>query len=100
VTAKDKETGKDQKIIITSAWGLSDEEIEKFSKEAGAHAQEDKKRKEAVEERNQLDNFIYQTEKHLKDLRGNLGDEKENLSKMTLRKQRKLLKTIMQRWMN
>jgi molecular chaperone DnaK len=76
VTAKDKGTGKDQKITITSASGLSDEEIEKFRKEAEAHAEEDKKRKEAVEERNQLDNFIYQTEKQLKELGGNLSDEK------------------------
>ncbi|MDR1528288.1 MAG: molecular chaperone DnaK [Puniceicoccales bacterium] len=76
VTAKDKGTGKDQKITITCASGLSDEEIEKFRKEAEAHAEEDKKRKEAVEERNQLDNFIYQTEKQLKELGGNLSDEK------------------------
>jgi molecular chaperone DnaK len=76
VTAKDKGTGKDQKITITSASGLSDEEIEKFRKEAEAHAEEDKKRKEAVEERNQLDNFIYQTEKQLKELGSNLNDEK------------------------
>jgi molecular chaperone DnaK len=76
VTAKDKGTGKDQKITITSASGLSDEEIEKLRKEAELHAEEDKKRKEAVEERNQLDNFIYQTEKQLKDLGGNLSEEK------------------------
>ncbi|MDR1433111.1 MAG: molecular chaperone DnaK [Puniceicoccales bacterium] len=77
VTAKDKGTGKDQKITITSASGLSDEEIEKLRKEAEMHAEEDKKRKEAVEERNQLDNFIYQTEKQLKDLGGNLSEEKK-----------------------
>ncbi|MDR2738017.1 MAG: molecular chaperone DnaK [Puniceicoccales bacterium] len=76
VTAKDKGTGKDQKITITGASGLSDEEIEKLRKEAEVHAEEDKKRKEAVEERNHLDNFIYQTEKQLKDLGGNLSDEK------------------------
>ncbi|MDR3143881.1 MAG: molecular chaperone DnaK [Puniceicoccales bacterium] len=76
VTAKDKGTGKDQKITITSASGLSDEEIEKLRKEAEAHAEEDKKRKEAVEERNHLDNFIYQTEKQLKELGGNLSPEK------------------------
>ena len=48
VTAKDKGTGKDQKITITSASGLSDEEIEKLRKEAELHAEEDKKRKEYV----------------------------------------------------
>ncbi|MDR1401556.1 MAG: molecular chaperone DnaK [Puniceicoccales bacterium] len=77
VTAKDKGTGKDQKITITSASGLSDEEVEKLRKEAEAHAEEDKKRREAVEERNQLDNFIYQTEKQLKELGGNLTEEKK-----------------------
>lgn len=76
VTAKDKGTGRDQKITITSASGLSEEEIEKLRKEAEMHAEEDKKQKEAVEERNQLDNFIYQTEKQLKDLGGNLSDDK------------------------
>ena len=76
VTAKDKGTGRDQKITITSASGLSDEEIEKLKKEAEIHAEEDKKRREAVDERNQLDNFIYQTEKQLKELGGNLSEEK------------------------
>ena len=76
VTAKDKGTGRDQKITITSASGLSDEEIEKLKKEAELHAEEDKKRREAVDERNQLDNFIYQTEKQLKELGGNLSDDK------------------------
>lgn len=76
VTAKDKGTGRDQKITITSASGLSDEEIEKLKKEAEIHAEEDKKRREAVDERNQLDNFIYQTEKQLKELGGNLSDDK------------------------
>ena len=63
-------------ITITSASGLSDEEIEKLKKEAEIHAEEDKKRREAVDERNQLDNFIYQTEKQLKELGGNLSEEK------------------------
>ena len=76
VTAKDKGTGRDQKITITSASGLSDEEIEKLKKEAEIHAEEDKKRRESVDERNQLDNFIYQTEKQLKELGGNLSEEK------------------------
>jgi molecular chaperone DnaK len=76
VTAKDKGTGKDQKITISGASGLSDSEIEKLRKEAEIHAEEDKKRKEAVEERNLLDNFIYQTEKQLKDLGGSLTEEK------------------------
>ncbi len=63
VTSKDKETGKDQKITITIVSGLSDEEIQKFKKEEDIHSKEDKKLMEAVDECNQLDNFIYTTEK-------------------------------------
>lgn len=74
VTAKDKGTGKDQKITITGASGLSDEEIEKLRKEAEKYAEEDKKEKEKIEARNQLDQFIYQTEKQLKELGGNLSE--------------------------
>ncbi len=74
VTAKDKGTGKDQKITITGASGLSDEEIEKLKKEAEKYAEEDKKEKEKIEARNQFDQFIYQTEKQLKELGGNLSE--------------------------
>ncbi|MDR2435831.1 MAG: molecular chaperone DnaK [Puniceicoccales bacterium] len=76
VTAKDKGTGKDQKITITGASGLSDEEIEKLRKDAEKHAEEDKKQKEKIEARNQLDQFIYQTEKQLRELGSNLADDK------------------------
>jgi chaperone protein DnaK len=67
VSAKDLGTGKDQKITITNSSGLSKEEVERMTKEAEMHAAEDKKRREAVEARNQLDNSIYQLEKALKD---------------------------------
>ena len=67
VHAKDKGTGKDQKITIQGSSGLSKEEVEKMTKEAELHAAEDAKRKEAVETRNQLDTTIYQMEKSLKD---------------------------------
>lgn len=67
VTAKDLGTGKDQKITIQGSSGLSKEEVERMTKEAEANAAEDKKRKEAVESRNQLDSTIYQLEKTLKD---------------------------------
>ncbi len=76
VTAKDKGTGKDQKITITGASGLSDEEIEKLRKEAEQFAEEDKKEKERIEARNQLDQLIYQTNKQLKELGGNLPEDK------------------------
>ncbi len=67
VSAKDLGTGKDQKIVIQGSSGLSKEEVEKMTREAEQNAAEDKKRKEAVETKNQLDNTIYQLEKTLKD---------------------------------
>jgi molecular chaperone DnaK len=77
VTAKDKGTGKDQKITITGASGLSDEEIEQLRKDAEKHAEEDKKQKAKIEARNQLDQFIYQTEKQFKEFGGTLSDDKK-----------------------
>jgi molecular chaperone DnaK len=77
VTARDKGTGKDQKITITGASGLSDEEIEKLKNDAEKHAEEDRKQKEKIEARNQLDQFIYQTGKQLNELGGNLADDKK-----------------------
>src|SRR5246500_3578807 len=67
VTAKDKGTGKDQKITITSSSGLSKDEVERMAKEAEAHAAEDKEQREAVEARNHLDSLVYNVEKMLKD---------------------------------
>jgi molecular chaperone DnaK len=67
VSAKDLGTGKDQKITISNSSGLSKEEVEKMTKEAELHATEDKKRRDAVEAKNQLDSSIYQLEKAIKD---------------------------------
>jgi molecular chaperone DnaK len=67
VSAKDLGTGKDQKITIQGSSGLSKDEVEKMTKEAELHAEEDRKRKEAVESKNQLDSTIYQMEKTIKD---------------------------------
>jgi len=67
VSAKDLATGKEQSIVIKSSGGLSEEEVEKMVKDAESHAEEDKKKKEAVEVHNQLDSLIYTTEKSLKD---------------------------------
>ncbi len=63
VTAKDKGTGKEQSITIQNSGNLSKEDIEKAQKEAEEHAEEDKKKREAVDVRNQLENAIYQAEK-------------------------------------
>jgi molecular chaperone DnaK len=72
VAAKDLGTGKEQSIKITASSGLSEDEIKQMVKDAEAHAAEDKKRKETVEARNQLDSLVYSTEKSLKEYGGDL----------------------------
>ena len=67
VSAKDKGTGKEQKIQIQASGGLSDEEIEKMVKDAEANKDEDKKKRESVDVRNQADTLIHSTEKNLKE---------------------------------
>ena len=67
VSAKDKGTGKEQKIQIQASGGLSDEEIKKMVKEAEANKEADKKKREAVDSRNQADSIIFSTEKSLKE---------------------------------
>ncbi|HEV7407152.1 MAG TPA: molecular chaperone DnaK, partial [Bradyrhizobium sp.] len=67
VSAKDKASGKEQSIRIQASGGLSEADIQKMVREAEAHAEEDKRRKELVEARNQADAAIYSTEKALKD---------------------------------
>ncbi len=74
VTAKDLATGKEQQITITSSSGLSKDEVEKMVAQAAAHAEEDRKKKEEIEARNQLDTLIYTTEKTLKEHRDKIGD--------------------------
>jgi molecular chaperone DnaK len=63
VHAKDRGTGKEQKITITSSSGLDKTEVEKAVKEADSHRSEDQKRREGVEAKNQLDSIVYATEK-------------------------------------
>jgi molecular chaperone DnaK len=67
VSAKDKGTGKEQKIQIQASGGLSDDEIEKMVKEAEANKESDKKKRESVDVRNQADTLIHSTEKNLKE---------------------------------
>ena len=67
VSAKDKGTGKEQKIQIQASGGLSDEEIEKMVKDAEANKEADKKKRETVDVRNQADTLIHSTEKNLKE---------------------------------
>ncbi|MDB4570609.1 molecular chaperone DnaK [Akkermansiaceae bacterium] len=68
VSAKDKNSGKEQKISIEGSSGLSDDEIEKAKRDAEAHAEEDKKRAEAVDIKNKGENVVYQVEKQLGEL--------------------------------
>jgi molecular chaperone DnaK len=76
VSAKDLGTGKEQKISITGSSGLSKEEIDKMRQEAEAHAEEDKKAKEAIEIKNNADTLAYQSEKQLKELGDKIPAEK------------------------
>lgn len=68
VSAKDKATGKEQNIRITSSSGLSKEEVEKMKKDAAAHAADDAKRKEEIELKNQADSLVFSTRKQMTDL--------------------------------
>ena len=80
VAAKDRATGKDQKITITSSSGLSKEEVDRMAKEADAHAAEDKAKREEIEARNQLDGLVYNIEKMLKENGDKIsGDDRTNV---------------------
>ncbi|WP_038035059.1 molecular chaperone DnaK [Thermopetrobacter sp. TC1] len=92
VSAKDKATGKEQAIRIQASGGLSDEEIERMVKEAEAHREEDRKRKELIEARNQADAAIYQAEKTLKDL----GDKAAEADKKAVEEAIEALKKVME----
>jgi len=74
VSAKDKGTGKEQKIQIQASGGLSDEEIEKMVKDAEANKDDDKKKRESVDARNQADTLIHSTEKNLKEHGAKVSD--------------------------
>lgn len=75
VTAKDKGTGKEQSITIQNSGNLDKEEVEKMAKDAEANAEADKKKREAVEARNLLENGVYQAEKFLSDSKDKLSEE-------------------------
>ncbi len=75
VTAKDKGSGKEQSITIQNSGNLDKDEVEKMAKEAEANAEEDKKKREAVDARNTLDNAVYQAEKLKSDHKDKLSEE-------------------------
>ena len=74
VKAKDKATGKEQAISITSSSGLSKEEVQKMAREAESHAAEDTRKREGIEARNRADTLVYSTEKLLKENREKVAD--------------------------
>src|SRR6201985_1823847 len=77
VSARDKGTGKEQKIRIEAGSGLSKEEIEKMKNDAKAHESEDKAAREKIDKLNQADSLIFQTEKHLKEFSDKLPADKK-----------------------
>lgn len=77
VSAKDKGTGREQKITITSSSGLSKEEVEKMKKDAEAHAEEDKKKKELIDVKNESDALVYSAEKTINDNKDKIDSAKK-----------------------
>ena len=77
VSAKDLGTGAEQKITITASTNLSDEDIDKAVKEAEKYAEEDKKKKEAIETKNQADSLVYQSEKALEEMKDKISEEEK-----------------------
>jgi len=75
VTAKDKGSGKEQSITIQNSGNLDKDEVEKMAKDAEAHAEEDKKKREAIDARNQLDSAVYQAEKMKSDNKDKLSED-------------------------
>ena len=92
VSAKDKATGKEQKIRIEASSGLSEGEIEQMVKDAESHASEDQERREKVEARNRLDSLVYQTEKNLEDWAANLDEAAKGSIQAALERGRQALK--------
>ena len=90
VSAKDLGTGKEQKISITASTNLSDDEIDKAVKEAEQYAEQDKKRKEAIDTKNDADSLIFQTEKSLTDL----GEKIDQSDKEKLEEELSKLKSV------
>jgi molecular chaperone DnaK len=92
VTAKDKASGKEQKITVTASTNLNKQDIEKMVQESKQHEAEDKKRREAIDVRNTADNLVYQTEKALRDL----GDKVPESERSNIEGKISELKQVMQ----
>jgi molecular chaperone DnaK len=92
VSAKDRATGKEQKIRIEASSGLSETEIDKMVKDAESHASEDKDRREQVEARNRLDSMVYEVEKNMKEWEDKLDQPTKDKLSESLERSRKALK--------
>ena len=91
VTAKDKGTGKEQSITIQNSGNMSKEDIEKAQRDAEAHAEEDKKKKEAIEAKNVLENTIYQAEKMPDEYKDKISDEDKEAIKGAVKDAKEVL---------
>ena len=92
VTAKDKGTGKEQHIVITSSTNMSQEDIDKAVREAEKFAEEDKKQKEAVDTRNHAESMVFQMEKTLSEVEGKVSPEAINEARAGIDKLKETLK--------
>ncbi len=91
VTAKDKGTGKEQSITIQNSGNMSKEDIEKAQKEAELHAEEDKKKRDSVDAKNQLENAIYRAEKMPDEYKDKISDEDKETLKKAVEEAKKVL---------
>ena len=91
VTAKDKGTGKEQSITIQNSGNMSKDDIEKAQKEAEAHAEEDKKKKDNIDAKNHLENTIYQAEKMPSDFKDKISDDDKETIKKAVEEAKKVL---------
>ena len=92
VSAKDMATGKQQAITITASSGLSEQEIDHMKKAAELNTEDDKRRREEVEEKNQTDNLIYQTEKLMSEHRDKIPEDDAKQIEAAMEEARKVLK--------
>ena len=92
VTARDKGTGKEQSITIQNSGNMSKEDIEKAQKDAELHADEDKKKREAIDARNKLEQAIYQNEKMPDEFKDKISDEDKETIKKAIEEAKEVLK--------
>ncbi len=93
VSAKDRGTGNEQKMVVTGGSSLSSDEIEKMRKDAESHAEEDKKKRELIEVKNTADNLIYTTEKSMRDVGDKLSDAEKGEIDKAIAEVKEALKT-------